>query len=376
MRTLSSPGMVRSSNRKPAAEAVVRRILESADIAIDGTRSSDIQIRDTRFYRRVLQQGSLGLGESYVDGWWDAVRVDEFIAKLLQSTQAPRKRSRWADGYRVLLNILSNRQNRWRSPHNAQFHYDIGNDLYRAMLDRRMTYTCAYWKDAQDLDTAQEHKLERVCRKLQLQPGMRVLDIGCGWGSFAAYAAERHGVHVTGVTVSEDQVELGRQLCADLPVEILLEDYRKLSGFYDRVVSLGMFEHVGYKNYRTYMKTVRDCLSPGGIFVLQTIGGNASVRTIDPWVNRYIFPNTMLPSVAQVGAAVEGLFVMEDWENFGPYYDRTLLAWFENFDASWDRLKSSYPEQFYRMWKYYLLSCAGTFRCRMNQVWQVIFSAR
>ena len=376
MRTLSSSGMVGSSSRKSPAEAVIRRVLESADIAIDGTRPSDIRIRDPRFYRRVLRQGSLGLGESYVDGWWDAVRVDEFIATLLQSTQTPRNRSRLADGYRILLNALSNRQNRSRSRDDVQFHYDTGNDLYRAMLDRRMTYTCAYWKDAQDLDTAQEHKLERVCRKLQLQPGMRVLDIGCGWGSFAGYGAQRHGVHVTGVTISEDQVQLGRKLCADLPVEILLQDYRNVSGFYDRVVSLGMFEHVGYKNYRTYMKTVRDRLKPGGIFVLQTIGGNSSVRTIDPWMNRYIFPNAMLPSVAQIGAAVEGLFVMEDWENFGPCYDRTLLAWFENFDASWDRLKSSYPERFYRIWKYYLLSCAGSFRSRSNQVWQIILSAR
>ena len=199
---------------------------------------------------------------------------------------------------------------------------------------------------------------------------------GRGWGSFAAYAAERHGVQVTGITVSEDQVQLGRKLCADLPVEIRLQDYRDVSGSFDRVVSLGMLEHVGYKNYRTYMETVRNRLTPDGVFLLQTIGGNVSVRTIDPWINRYIFPNAMLPSVAQIGAAVEGLFVMEDWENFGPDYDRTLLAWFKNFDASWDRLKSLYPERFYRMWKYYLMFAAGSFRCRKNQVWQIVFSRR
>ena len=353
---------------------MVRRVLESADIAIGGNRPGDIQVHDTRIYRRILRDGSLGLGESYVEGWWDAVRLDEFFAKLLQFTVEAPNRSRLAHGWGALLSALSNRQTRSRSRHNAQFHYDIGNDLYQAMLDRRMTYTCAYWKEAHDLDSAQEDKLERVCRKLGLGPGMRVLDIGCGWGSFAAYAAERYDVHVTGITVSEDQVRLGRKLCAGLPIEIHLQDYRDIDGSYDRVVSLGMFEHVGYKNYRTYMETVLKRLRPGGVFLLQTIGGNVGQRTIDPWINRYIFPNAILPSVAQIGAAIEGLFVMEDWENFGPDYDRTLLAWFENFDASWDGLKSAYPDDFYRMWKYYLLSSAGSFRCRQDQLWQIVFS--
>jgi cyclopropane-fatty-acyl-phospholipid synthase len=242
------------------------------------------------------------------------------------------------------------------------------------MLDQRMVYTCAYYEEAQDLDEAQEAKLEMVCRKLGLQPGQRILDIGCGWGSFAKYAAENHGVSVVGITISQEQVELSRRLCSGLPVEIRLQDYRDLDERFDHVVSLGMFEHVGFKNYKTYMETVSRSLSDNGIFLLQTIGSNISVRTTDPWIGKYIFPNSMLPSIKQISKAMEGLFVMEDWHNFGVHYDKTLIAWFQNFDSNWNSLKRNYTDRFYRMWKYYLLSSAGAFRSRKIQLWQVALS--
>ena len=374
MRVIPLPAKNAASGSRSRVEAMVRRMLESVDVAIGGDRPGDIQVHDRRFYRRVLRDGSVGLGEAYMDGWWDAVRVDAFIAKLLGRGVDRSNRASWSHRVRRWLTELQNRQTRLRSRLNVRHHYDIGDDLYRAMLDRRMTYTCAYWKNASDLDTAQEHKLDRVCRKLGLERGMRVLDIGCGWGSFAIYAAEKYGVHVTGVTLSRDQVALGRERAKGLPVEIRLEDYREAAGRYDRVVSLGMFEHVGYRNYRTYMETVRDRLAPDGLSLLQTIAGNVSVRAIDPWIDRYIFPGAMLPSVAQIGEAAEGLFVVEDGENFGPDYDRTLMAWFENVDGAWEDLKRRYSERFYRMWKYYLLACAGTFRSRRNQLWQVILA--
>jgi cyclopropane-fatty-acyl-phospholipid synthase len=255
-------------------------------------------------------------------------------------------------------------------------HYDLGNDLYQAMLDKRLNYTCGYWANASTLDEAQEAKLELVCKKigLHLQPGMRVLELGCGWGSFAKYAAEKYGAQVLGVTVSKEQVALGMERCAGLPVELRLLDYREVEGTYDAVISIGVMEHVGYKNYRTYMQVTDRCLKPGGIAFVHTIGGNESSTSTDPWTDKYIFPNGMLPSIAQLGAAMEGLFIMEDWHNFGPHYDKTLLAWHANFEAAWPELKANYDERFYRMWRYYLLSCAGGFRARNNQLWQIVMT--
>ena len=244
------------------------------------------------------------------------------------------------------------------------------------MLDERMVYTCGYWKDVNNLDDAQEKKLDLVCRKIGLKSGQRILDIGCGWGSFAKFAAERYGAQVVGITVSKEQVVLARERCKGLPVEIRLQDYRDLNEKFDHIISLGMFEHVGYKNYREYMTVARRCLVDGGLFLLHTIGGNISSTQTDAWIDKYIFPNSIIPSAKQITSAYEGLFVMEDWHNFGTYYDRTLMAWFENFDNAWPALASKYNERFYRMWKFYLLVCAGTFRSRHNHLWQIVLSPR
>ncbi|MFW5825300.1 MAG: cyclopropane fatty acyl phospholipid synthase, partial [Marinobacter sp.] len=253
-------------------------------------------------------------------------------------------------------------------------HYDLGNDFYRAMLDSRMTYTCGYWRRASTLEEAQRDKLDLICRKLQLEPGMRVLDIGCGWGSFMAYAAEHYGVECVGVTISREQVELARQRYPDLPLEFRLQDYRDLDEVFYRVVSVGMFEHVGNKNYRTYMEVAHRCLSDGGLFLLHTIGKNERAPQNDPWMDRYIFPNGELPSVGQIGDAVDNLFVVEDLHNFGADYDRTLMAWYRNFEEAWPRFAEDLGERFFRMWRFYLLSCAGAFRARDLQLWQWVLS--
>jgi cyclopropane-fatty-acyl-phospholipid synthase len=244
------------------------------------------------------------------------------------------------------------------------------------MLDRRMVYTCAYWNGATTLDEAQENKLDLVCRKLGLSPGMRVLDIGCGWGAFGKFAAERYGAQTVGITVSREQVELGRELCRGLPVTFELQDYRDLQGRFDRVVSLGMFEHVGEKNYRTFMQTVRRALADDGLFLLHTIGSPRTVHATDPWIGRYIFPNSLIPSAEQISRAFDGLFVLEDWHSFGADYDKTLMAWWHNFDELWPTLRDRYGDRFYRRWRYYLLTCAGSFRARSNQLWQVVLSPR
>ncbi|MFW5695910.1 MAG: cyclopropane fatty acyl phospholipid synthase [Alkalispirochaeta sp.] len=351
----------------------IETLLQSTDIRIDGDRPWDIRVTDPRFYRRVLAEGSLGLGESYMDGWWECDQIDELIARVF-AARLDRKVVARVLAVDLLGAFLFNMQSRTRAWIVGQQHYDVGNDLYRKMLDPLMVYSCGYWKTAQTLEEAQIAKIDLVCRKLQLQPGMRVLDIGCGWGGAAKYVAERYGCSVVGVTVSEEQQRLGQEMCHGLPVEIRLQDYRDLDETFDRVYSIGMFEHVGYRNYRRFMEVVRRVLAEDGLFVLHTIGGNRTVHATEPWLHRYIFPNGMLPSVRQIGDAAEGLFVMEDWHNFGSHYDTTLMHWFSNFEAAWPELQAQYGERFYRMWKYYLLSCAASFRVRKNQLWQVVFS--
>lgn len=351
-------------------------LLSEADVKINGKRPWDIQVHNENFYRRVLSQGALGLGESYMEGWWDAEKLDEFFNHILKAKLDKKVRT-FSFLLQTIKAILLNPQRKSKAFEIGEHHYDIGNELYKIMLDKRLTYTCGYWKNSKDLDSAQEAKLNLVCRKIGLKPGMTVLDIGCGWGSFAKYAAEKYGARVTGITVSKAQVELGRKLCKGLPVKFQLIDYRDIKGKYDRVVSLGMFEHVGYKNYRKYMEIVHRVLKDNGIFLLHTIGGSISVKSNNPWTEKYIFPNSMIPSASQISKAYEGLFVMEDWHNFGADYDKTLMAWHNNFNKGWEKLKikhKKYDERFKRMWNYYLLSSAGSFRARNIQLWQIVLS--
>ena len=367
----------------PNNQEVIKFLLSEAKITLNGTGEADIQVNNPEFYNRVLRDGVLGFGESYMDGWWEAKKPDDLFYRLINASLHEKVKSR-----KIIFHILKakifNPGKQSRAFEVGEKHYDIGNDLFRKMLDKRMAYSCGYWKDAQNLDEAQEAKLDLICRKLKLQPGMKVLDVGSGWGSFCKYAAEKYGVDVVGITISKEQAELAKEFCNGLNVEIKLQDYRELNAesflgagnLFDRVVSVGMFEHVGYKNYRIFMKTIHRVLKDDGLFLLHTIGGNKSMVTTDPWTNKYIFPNSMLPSIKQIGASIEELFVMEDWHNFGHDYDKTLMAWFENFDSSWDELKSMYDERFYRMWKYYLLSCAGSFRAGKNQLWQIVLSQK
>jgi cyclopropane-fatty-acyl-phospholipid synthase len=355
-------------------KSIVESLLRGTGITMNGSHVHDPQVYNDDFYTRVLQEGSLGLGESYMEGWWDCERLDQFFHKLLAVDIGRHFRHNWRLVLEFARSSLFNAGRQSRAFEIPERHYDIGNDLFQAMLDKRLTYTCGYWKDAQDLNAAQEAKLELVCQKIGLERGHTVLDIGSGWGSFIGYAAERYGVNAIGVTVSREQMALAQELYNNLAVETRLQDYRDVTGNFDRVVSLGMFEHVGYKNYRTFMKAVHRALDDDGIFLLETIGGNRSVRRTDPWFDKYIFPNSMNPSIAQIGESIEGLFVMEDWESFGEDYDRTLMEWCKNFEDNWHRIEANYDLKFYRMWKYYLLACAGSFRAKKNQVWQVVLS--
>lgn len=353
----------------------IEGLLIYADVQINGPRPWDIKVHNKELYRRVLSQGSMGLGESYMDGWWDCYALDEFFYKIL-SAELDEKVRNWKVLIQHLQASFLNLQRKSRAFHIGEHHYDMGNELYKLMLDKRMAYSCAYWKDAETLDQAQEAKLDLIARKINLRKGMKVLDIGCGWGSFAKYAAEKYGAEVIGVTVSKEQVKLANEQSKGLPVEIRLQDYRDLDEKFDQVVSVGTIEHVGQKNYRTFMKVVHRCLKDDGLFLLHTIGGNKSVKNCDPWIEKYIFPNGMIPSIKQLATSFEGLFVVEDWQNYGADYDRTLMAWFKNFDENWNKIRHIYDERFYRMWKYYLLACAGSFRARKNQLWQIVLSKK
>ncbi|UKJ08869.1 cyclopropane fatty acyl phospholipid synthase [Solitalea lacus] len=355
-------------------ERKVKAIIERTGIIVNGTNTFDIVVNNPHFYQRVLANGSLGLGDSYVDGWWDCTRIDEFFTKLLESGVEQKAKLDWSTRLAGLEAKVLNFQNIREAARNASFHYNLGNELFTQMLDKRLTYTCAYWKSATTLDDAQEAKLELTCKKLHLQPGMHVLDIGCGWGSFAKYAAEKYQVKVTGINVSTEQLALGRKLCKGLPIELIQTDYRKVNKQFDRIVSLGMFEHVGLKNYRTYFELINRCLKPDGLSLLHTIGANFSAIHSDPWISKYIFPNCLIPSLKQISQALENLMVIEDVHNFGPDYDKTLMAWHKNFVTNWPKLKDKYDERFYRMWTYYLLCCAGSFRARYTQLWQLVLS--
>lgn len=333
-----------------------------------------LRVHNPDIYERILREGSVGLGEAYMDGWFDCDHLDAFISQLLQDGVAKKLSNTWQSRALALYSTLFNPQSYKKAFEVGKKHYDLGNDLFEAMLGPTMTYSCAYWKDAKNLDEAQTAKLDLICRKLMLKEGMRVLDIGCGWGGLAHYAASHYGVQVVGITISQEQATYTRTKCKGLPVEIRFQDYREVNERFDRIVSVGQFEHVGCKNYRTFMNLVHRCLKESGLFLLHTIGGNESFNSGDPWLEKYIFPNGMIPSIKQIADANEGLFVMEDWHNFGPYYDTTLMAWHEKFENAWPDLKRKYDERFRRMWNFYLLACAGAFRVRTLQLWQIVYS--
>jgi cyclopropane-fatty-acyl-phospholipid synthase len=350
-------------------------LLEHAGIHLDGSAPTDLRVHDDRLYARVFAHGSLGFGESYMDGWWDADDLPGMFTRMLRAHIDAELKT-----LDTLLAHLKARFINLQRGENAfeigKAHYDRGNDLFQAMLGKRLVYSCGYWARADNLDDAQIAKLDLICRKLNLQPGQRVLDIGCGWGEALKYAAETYGVEGVGVTVSQEQAEFARELCAGLPVEIRLQDYRELDEPFDAMFSIGMFEHVGALNYRTYFEVARRCLREDGLFLLHSIGSNSVPSRPDPWIEKYIFPNSMIPSAAQVTAALQDLFVVEDWHNFGADYDRTLTAWRANFDAAWPELSRRYDNRFRRMWHFYLSVSAAVFRSRRDQLWQLTLSPR
>ena len=360
--------------RASDAEAIVHELFGLAGITIGGSAPGDLRVHDPRFYERLLRDASIGLGESYMDDWWETDALDVFIAKILLANLRQKIQGSWRLKALALKAAVINLQSKARAGAAIEAHYDVGNELYTRMLDERMVYTCGYWKNAKNLTEAQEAKLDLVARKVGLAPGMRVLDLGCGWGGFASWAAEKYGCSVVGVTLSKDQVALGNKMWKHLPVELQLKDYRDVTGTFDRVVSIGMMEHVGPKNYRQVMEVIDRCMVDDGVALFHTIACNHSQRSATPFIDKYIFPNAVTPSLAQLGKAMERIFVIEDLHNIGPDYDPTLMAWWANFDRTYHEIKHTYHRRFYQMWKFYLLAAAGAARARDGQLYQVVMT--
>lgn len=360
------------------APAILNKLVEEAAIKFNGNAPWDIQIYHEDAYRQILSKGSLGFGEAYIEGLWDAESLDQLFTRLI-NFDIDQKVGGWAK-LSILQQVIRykflNLQSAKRAYQVGEQHYDIGNDVFEAMLDPSMSYSCGYWENSETLEQAQLNKLDMICRKLELKPGEVLLEIGCGWGGLAQYAAKHYGVKVVGITISKEQYDLARQRCMGLPVTIELMDYRDLKGEFDKVVSVGMFEHVGAKNYATYFDNVFRLMKPDGLFLLHTIGSYCTTQTIDPWIDKYIFPNGKLPSAKEITSVIDKTFIIDDWHNFGQDYDKTLMAWMNNFEQAWPELKKKYSKYFYRMWKYYLMSTAGFFRCRQGQLWQIVMSKR
>jgi cyclopropane-fatty-acyl-phospholipid synthase len=309
-----------------------------------------------------------------MDVWWDGNDLDSFFCSILKSEIRKKRDSKTV--LSVIKAKLTNQQSRTRSKKVTEVHYDLSNDFFKDMLDPNMQYSCAYFKDTEDLAKAQEQKMQLIAKKLQIKKGETVLDIGGGWGGLAKFLAKEYGCNVTMYTLSKEQAAYAKNFTKGLAVTVEHKDYRDIEGKYDKIVSVGMFEHVGSKNYRDYMKIVFTHLKEGGLFLLHTIGKNTTTKAGrgEPWMGKYIFPHGELPSLARIMKAAE-IFVVEDIHSFGPYYDKTLMAWHENFLASWEK-HCHLGNRFKRMWEYYLLSCAGSFRARSIQLWQVVLAKR
>ena len=358
-----------------SSRQIITNLLQHAGITIGGPRDWDMIIHNDQCFDMIISNWSLGLGESYMHGMWDCKRLDQFFTKILGVNldhQAKTGMS-FSLAWHVLRYKFLNLQNIQRAFEVGERHYDLGNSFFESMLDPFMQYSCGYWDKAKNLNQAQVNKLDMICQKLHLQPGDRVLEIGCGWGGFAEYAIKHYQIDYTGVSISKEQIQYAKKRLKGLKASFKLQDYRKVTGRFDKIVSIGMFEHVGRKNYRDYFELVNHCLHQDGLFLLHTIGCNQTKLATDPWIHKYIFPNGYIPSNQQITKYAEGLLQLEDWHNFGPYYDLTLMAWYQNFSQHWKQFQKQYPESFFRMWKYYLLCCAGYFRSRKGQLWQIVY---
>jgi cyclopropane-fatty-acyl-phospholipid synthase len=363
---------------------LLENLLEGSGVRVNGDRPWDIRVNRERLFRRALR-GSLGIGEAYIDGDWDCDALDELFRRVLSSNVQQKPLVRAASALKRLQSRLTNLQTRRRSRAVAEEHYDLDHRMYALFLGPWNQYTCCFFDGTQDLESAEVAKLEMLCDKLELRRGDRLLDIGCGWGGLAKYAAATRGCEVTGITLSDEQLRFASDFTRGLPVTIRRLDYRDLPGSglppFDKISIVGMIEHVGYRNYAGLFEIAREMLKPDGLFLLHTIGNNEHSTVVDPWIEKYIFRNSMAPAMAHLAGAAEGRFVIEDWENYGHHYVPTLQAWHDRFNANWDRIRAldtrhPFDERFRRMWNYYLMSSKAAFEVEQLFLWQLVMTRR
>jgi len=355
-----------------SSKSVALEILQAAGIPLNSSEPWSIHVHNEKLWDRVISQRELGFGESYIEGWWDCEAIDVMLTKLLSINVLKLLKPSPLLAFHAARSSLFNNQTKRRAAANAKHHYNIGNDLFSRMLDSEMAYSCGYWSKADSLAEAQLDKFDLICRKLDLQPGMRLLDIGSGWGGFLRHAVKNYGVTATGISPADNQINLAREKSEGLGITFIQQDYRDLTGEFDRIVSVGMMEHVGPKNYKTFFEKCDELLAQGGLMLHHTIASNVTKYVVDPFFDRYIFPGGVLPSLAQISGTVENTFVIEDVHNFGPDYDRTLLEWKKNISGKWQEIPQ-FDLRFQRMWNYYLLSSAAGFRAGNLQLIQCVF---
>lgn len=357
----------------------VEKLFNEIGVTIGGSNPRDPIVYNDEVWGRIAGGGAVAMGETFMDKYWDVDDLADFVYRIQKSTFDWKSVISAGSMLFILRHKFFNLQIGHRAYEVAEEHYDLGNDLYQVMLDKRMIYTAGYWDNVDTLNAAQEAKLDLICRKLGLQKGQSILDIGCGWGGFMKYATEKYSVHCVGLSVSKEQITYAQELCAGLSIEFVLVDYQKYEPKqkFDHIVSIEMFEAVGQKNYRTYMNKVSDWLTDDGVFLLQTIASTQKKPLADPWIEKYIFPNGQLPNKQLIIQSTEGALDIHDWHSLGDSYDKTLMAWWSNFDKAYSSLdQTKYDERFYRMWKYYLHICAGGFRSGYLDVWQILMTKK
>ncbi len=367
-------------------DAMLDRIVREGDLVLrdwrgrerrygngEGTRIA-IRIRDRATLRRLFLNPELALGEAYMDGGLVVEEGDirDLLDLVMRNLGPGRVPDHWLQhllaGTRHLLRTIASWNPVPRARRNVAHHYDLSDELYELFLDADRQYSCAYFKTEGDsLERAQEQKKRHIAAKLLIEPGMRVLDIGCGWGGMALYLARRCGARVVGITLSEHQAEIARRRAVESGlsdrVEIRLEDYRGIEGEFDRIVSVGMFEHVGLKDYGRFFRAVRDRLSDRGVALVHSIVRMTGPAPTNPWLAKYIFPGGYIPASSEVVPAVEDAgLLLTDLEIWRLHYAETLRHWRARFRAAWERAAALYDERFCRMWDFYLAASETSFR--------------
>lgn len=379
--------MVQQLKNPDNAELAVRKLAEFA--GIPDTAFDHLQVVDKSAWYDIITKQNLGIAESYMHG---KVEIDlvPFFTTLLNGTAIGTRRKETSfvhviDALNAPMQLsarLFNQQTRERSTRVTKQHYDAGNDLYEVMLGPSMSYTCAYWRNANNLDEAQTAKFDLVRRKLELRPGMKVVDLGMGWGTAAAYMHQHGNVDVTGVSLSEEQVKWAQAHLVKPGLRFIFSDYRdhcddpEYAGAYDRVYSIGMLEHVGFHNHWSFFKCIKKLLKPDGLAVVHTIGEPDPVPVMDPFLDTYIFPGAVIPALSGLTSAFENDFILEDFQNFGHDYSKTLAAWHINAQKFFEKNPGAYSQEFQRMWNYYLKICEVLFDLRINQLWHFVLSPR